>query len=259
MTRNNMTCFKVAAASSLICLLLFGAVGSVVAQAPVWNPHSRGQLEKYDNPPAYIYRLDTSPRMISRFGPFVSYQVNVDANGMNIVGDAANECTISVDPTNGNHMAIGWRQFNSVTSNFRQGGYGYTTDGGVHWTFPGVLQNNVLRSDPVTDSDETGTFFYLSLLQSFCENMYRSTNGGQSWTELQPDGLAEGGDKQWFTIDKTNGPGHGFQYQSSDGINCSGNGVQFQRSTDGGATWQAPIIIPPTNDSPTDGTLDVDS
>ena len=86
--------------------------------------------------------------------------------------------------------------------------------------------------------------------------MYRSTNGGQSWTELQPDGLAEGGDKQWFTIDKTNGPGHGFQYQSSDGANCSGGGVQFQRSTDGGVTWQAPIVIP---NGPTFGTLDVDT
>ena len=95
---------------------------------------------------------------------FISYQVNVDANGNNIVGDAANECSISVDPTDGNKMAIGWRQFNSVSSNFRQGGWGYTTDGGVHWTFPGVLENNVFRSDPVTNSDETGTFFYLSLL-----------------------------------------------------------------------------------------------
>ena len=112
-----------------------------------------------------------------------------------------------------------------------------------HWTFPGVLQNNVFRSDPVTNSDETGTFFYLSLLQTFCENMYRSTNGGQSWQNCKPDGLAEGGDKQWFTIDKTNGPGHGFQYQSSDGANCSGGGVQFQRSTDGGVTWQAPSIF----------------
>ena len=194
--------------------------------------------------------------MISPHGVFTSYQVNVDANGNNIVGDAANECSISVDPTNGNKMAIGWRQFNNVTSNFRQGGWGYTTDAGLHWTFPGVLENNVFRSDPVTGSNETGTFFYLSLLESFCENMYQSTNGGQSWTELQPDGQADGGDKQWFTIDKTNGPGHGFQYQSSDGINCSGNGVQFQRSTDGGVTWQAPIIIP---SGPTDGTLDVDT
>jgi hypothetical protein len=223
---------------------------------PTWNPHITRPVEKYDNPPALIYRLDTSPRMVSPHGVFVSYQVNVDANGNNIVGDAANECTISVDPTNLTKMAIGWRQFNSVTSNFRQGGWGYTTDGGFHWTFPGVLENNVFRSDPVTNSDETGTFFYLSLLQTFCENMYRSTNGGQSWTQLQPESLAGGGDKQWFTIDKTGGPGHGFQYQSSDGINCSGNGVQFQRSTDGGITWQAPIIIPT---GPTDGTLDVDT
>src|SRR6187551_2149029 len=225
-------------------------------QAPLWSPRTTRPVEKYDNPPALIYRLDTSPRMVSPHGVFISYQVNVDANGNNIVGDAANECSISVDPTDGNKMAIGWRQFNNVTSNFRQGGWGYTTDGGVHWTFPGVLEPGVFRSDPVLDSDEAGTFFYLSLLGSLCENMYRSTNGGQSWTELQPDGDAGGGDKQWFTIDKTNGPGHGFQYQSSDGINCSGNGVQFQRSTDGGITWQAPILIP---SEPTDGTLDVDT
>ena len=48
--------------------------------------------------------------------------------GNNIVGDAANECSISVDPTDGSKMAIGWRQFDSVLSNFRQGGWGYTTD-----------------------------------------------------------------------------------------------------------------------------------
>src|SRR5262249_52524778 len=225
--------------------------------ASTFKPRTKKPLEKYDDPPAYIYRLASSPRMISPYGVFISYQVNVDADGNNIVGDAANECTISVDPTNLSRMAIGWRQFDSVLSNFRQGGYGYTTDGGVHWTFPGVLQNNVFRSDPVTNSDETGTFFYLSLLQTFCENMYRSTNGGQSWTELQPDGLAGGGDKQWFTIDKTGGPGHGFQYQSSDGADCDNSGVvEFQRSTDGGITWEAPIHIP--ND-PTIGTLDVDT
>ena len=62
----------------------------------------------------YIYRLETSPRMISPYGGFISYQVNVDSNGNNIVGDAANECSISVDPTDGNKMAIGWRQFNNV-------------------------------------------------------------------------------------------------------------------------------------------------
>src|SRR5215475_11393937 len=98
-------------------------------------------LEKPGMPPAPLgtYRLETSPRMISQFGPFVSYQVNVDQNGNNIVGDAANEPSISVDPTDGNKMSIGWRQFDTYTSNFRQSGYGYTTDAGIHWTFPGTL------------------------------------------------------------------------------------------------------------------------
>ena len=40
--------------------------------------------------------------MISHFGVFTSYQANVDVNGQNIIGDAANECSISVDPTDGN-------------------------------------------------------------------------------------------------------------------------------------------------------------
>jgi hypothetical protein len=246
-------------AISLIALasLLLVSTASGQVLAPTFNPRTKRPVEKYDNPPAYIYRLESSPRMISPHGVFTSYQANVDADGNNIVGDAANECAISVDPTDPSKMAIGWRQFNTVSSNFRQGGWGYTTDGGIHWTFPGVLENNVFRSDPVTNSDETGTFFYLSLLQTFCENMYRSTNGGQTWTELQADGLAGGGDKQWFTIDKTGGPGHGFQYQASDGADCDNTGVvEFQRSTDGGVTWQSPIAIP---QEPTDGTLDVDT
>jgi hypothetical protein len=204
--------------------------------------------------------METSPRMISQFGVFTSYQANVDANGQNIIGDAANECSISVDPTDGNKMTIAWRQFNDVASNFRQGGWGYTTDGGITWTFPGVLQNNVFRSDPVTNSDEVGNFFYLSLRSDgfsfFCDDLWGSTNGGQSWVERSPDEGAGGGDKQWFTIDKTGGPGHGFQYQLDDGINCNGGGVQFQRCTDGGITWQAPVTIP---NSPIYGSLDVDT
>src|SRR5438132_11353712 len=197
-------------------LISLATLATAFGQAPTWNPHITRPVEKYDNPPALIYRLDRSPRMVSPHGVFVSYQVNVDANGNNIVGDAANECTISVDPTNLNEMAIGWRQFDSVLSNFRQGGWGYTTDAGVHWTFPGVLEPGVFRSDPVTHSDEIGKFFYLSLLgDNFCDDVWNSTNGGQSWTQGGP---AHGGDKEWFTIDKTNGPGHGFQYQFWSGF-----------------------------------------
>ena len=61
-------------------------------------------LEKYNMPPAYIYRLETGPRMISQFGLF-KFQVNVDANGDNILGDAANEPSITVDQ----QTTTGWQ------------------------------------------------------------------------------------------------------------------------------------------------------
>ncbi len=234
-------------------LVLLSGFAVASGQTRPNKPLPAEELEKYDNPPSLLWRTGLSPRMVSQFNAFTSFQVNVDATGHNITGDAANEPSISVDPTNGSKITIGWRQFNSVTSNFRQAGWGYTTNGGTSWTFPGVLENNVFRSDPVLDTDASGTFFYLSLLETFFDNMWRSLNGGMSWTNIAP---AKGGDKQWFTIDTTNSIGRGFQYQcwSSSGNNFGGR--QFTRSTDGGVTWLNPVNIPNT---PSWGTLDVDT
>ena len=248
--------FSTISANSLpILFVSLASIATASGQTARSKLNPNEPLEKYNMPPAYIYRLETSPRMISPYGAFISYQVNVDAQGNNIVGDAANEPSIAVDPTDGNKMTIGWRQFNSVQSDFRQGGWGFTTDAGITWTFPGILENNVFRSDPVLDSDDTGNFSYLSLRETFYDDIWRSINGGSSWTRLT-FGNVSGGDKQWFTIDRTNGTGHGFQYQiwSTSGNNWGGR--QFSRSTDDGATWMNPIFLP---SSPVWGTLDVDT
>jgi hypothetical protein len=237
------------------CLLLLLAGAMVLGQTAQPKPLPSEPLEKYDNPPAPspLWGIGVSPGMVSQEGPFTSHQVNVNASGLNITGDAANEPSISVDPTNHNRMVIGWRQFNSVTSNFRQGGYGYTSNGGTTWTFPGVLENNVFRSDPVLKCDDSGRFLFLSLLESFDVTLWRSLNGGQTFTNIAP---ALGGDKQWFVVDNTaSSTGHGFHYQFWD--NASPNAPnEFSRSTDGGFTWMNPITIP---NAPQWGTPDVDS
>ena len=242
--------------TSFIGLTSLVSLPTISAQtlAPIRRLPLKEPLETSKNmPPAPPRKIETSPRKVSQLGVFTSYQANVDATGNNILGDAANEPAIAVDPTDGNKMTIGWRQFDSIQSDFRQGGWGYTTDAGVHWTFPGVLEPGVFRSDPVTHSDEIGKFFYLSLLgDNFCDDVWNSTNGGQSWTQGGP---AHGGDKEWFTIDKTNGTGHGFQYQFWTGFFACDFG-EFTRSTDGGLTWMSPINVP--NDTDT-GALDVDT
>src|SRR6201986_687579 len=104
-------------ASLLNCLILLIALGSASAQlAPVRKMPFAEHDKRYDNPPAPPRKVQTSPRTISQFGALTTYEVNVDANGNNILGDAANECVTSVDPTDGNKMTIAWRQFNDVTS-----------------------------------------------------------------------------------------------------------------------------------------------
>lgn len=208
-------------------------------------------LESQQDPPASWRPFRWTPPMVVNFGNYTSFQVNVNNQGNNIVGDAANEPSLTMNPLDPTKMAVGWRQFNSVSSNFRQAGWAFTTNDGVNWTFPGVLENNVFRSDPVLDVDANGKFYYLSLLNTFFDDVWGSTNGGANWTRLGP---ATGGDKEWLAIDRTNGPGRGHLYQiwSTAGNNYGGR--QFSRSTNGGSVWMNPINIP---NQPVWGVMDI--
>ena len=134
--------------TSFIALPSLFVLPTVLGQtlAPVHRLPLNEPLETSKNMPAAPPRkIETSPSMISQFGVFTSYQANVDASGNNILGDAANESAIAVDPTDGNKMTIGWRQFDSIQSDFRQGGWGYTTDAGVHWTLESSGTSHVLQ------------------------------------------------------------------------------------------------------------------
>jgi hypothetical protein len=187
----------------------------------------------------------TRPAVPPPSGPDnVTTQVNVNAAQQNIIGDAANEPSIAVDPTAPNRIVIGWRQFDTVTSNFRQAGRAWSNDGGRTWHNPGPLDPGVFRSDPVLRADANGVIRYLSLTNTgpngFSCQMFTSTNGGSAFGGAVQ---ATGGDKPWFAIDTTTSTGRGFLYQA---WSLGGLASQaFSRSIDGGATWQSPLTTLP--------------
>ena len=252
--------------TSLLSLAIFAS--PIHAATPVPAASTRGRadvrlpLERPEDPPGVpappsVTHGAARPATVVTFGRFVHRQVNVNAIGQNILGDAANEPTIAVDPTDHDRMVIGWRQFDAVSSNFRQAGYAYTTNGGGTWT-AGKIQPGVFRSDPVLGVDDAGRFLYLSLyVDSFGDisaQFFPSTDGGVTWGgQVQ----AYGGDKSWMTIDRTGDAGNRFVYQAWSTAGNDYLPLTFNRSTDDGATFQYPSLIDALQ-PPIWGTLDLD-
>ena len=218
------------------------------------------RMERPDDPPVAPSRLGqrtVEPARVWSRGVFNSIQVNVDALGNNIIGDAGNEPSIAIDATNPDNMVIGWRQFDTVASNFRTSGNAYSHDRGQTWTFPGVLEPGVFSSDPVLASDADGNIYYYALQSgrgpgSWACYLYKSGDAGLTWPQER---YAFGGDKAWLTIDRTLGPGRGFIYVAWSPFAGCCPGFQFTRSTNGGVTFIQPISLPPQQFF---GTLTVD-
>jgi hypothetical protein len=241
-------------ALSVGLVLTAGAPARAAGEDP--PPAGPGHLETPvpppDTPPAPRDERESVPSASVVRGNHESIQVNVDATGDNIVGDAANEPSMAIDPTDPNNIIIGWRQFDTVEDSFRQAGYAYSHDAGSTWTFPGVLEPGQFRSDPVLEADSAGIFFYYSLSTTTNAEMFISYDKGLTW-----DGPinAQGGDKNWLAVDATGSSGDGFVYPIwNSQFTCCAPGTDYGRSIDGGLTYQGPWATP---EKPKWGTITV--
>lgn len=164
-------------------------------------------------------------------------QINTDVLGLNIPGDAANEPSFAIDPTNPLHMVAGWRQFPTNNSDHRLAGYAVTLDGGWTWFNGGTLDapegsGNADQTDPVVKFDHNGVVYYNSMIYRSSrdgQTVYRSPDGGFTWdlpNYLREDCFC---DKNWYAIDDLIGFHYGIWQIPGE----------FARSTDGGQTWQS--------------------
>lgn len=164
-------------------------------------------------------------------------QINTDALGLNIPGDAANEPSFAVNPLNPQNMVVGWREFPTINSDFRLAGYAVTTDGGLTWFNGGTLEpppgsGNANQTDPVLKVDAQGRFFYNSMIYRSTrdgQTVYRSDDGGFTWSDpvyLREDCFC---DKNWYEIDDRTGHHYGIWQIPGE----------FARSVDGGRTWNS--------------------
>jgi hypothetical protein len=199
------------------------------------DPYVPSPRESHTTSPAYRYFSQG----------FSIVQVNVDNEGNNIVGDAANEPSIAFNINDPNLIAIGWRQFDNISNNFRQAGYGYTEDAGLTWIFPEVIDPGVFRSDPVLGSDGEGNFYYNSLTTDLQDaywcNVYKSMDGGSSW---EMGTYAQGGDKQWMSVDRSGGDGAGNIYAFWNYAFSICPPHNFTRSTDHNESFEDCSSIP---------------
>lgn len=189
-------------------------------------------------------------------GPYISRQVNVDALGHNIVGDAANETSISISPTNPNNLVVVWRHFeNPHEIDHPKAGMAYSLNGGLNWIFPGVLTPELNRTDPVIDVDALGNFYYSSLRTTggLVVDVFKSTDGGVNWQDpVSSYGI--NGDKNWISIDRTAGIGSGHIY--SFWVDSPQDLRHFSRSIDQGASFEEPVDVDMPN-NPVFGTMTV--
>ena len=239
-----------------VSLVLFLTLLPTLADEPWYSqpdprffPH---ESPLHDTAPPQLGPRRTSPPLppeALRRNGYQSVQVNVDEFGNNILGDAANEPSIAIDPTDPSKIVIGWRQFDTIASNFRQAGWAYSHDAGQTWTFPGVLEEGVFRSDPVLAPDADGNFYFLSLKFDFTCSLFKSTNSGLFWSSPQ---RAYGGDKAWMAIDRTGGLGHGNIY--CDYTVYPTHEFDFIRSTSGGLAFEQRVHI---SENPHWGTVTV--
>ena len=160
------------------------------------------------------------------------------------LNNARSESSLVINPNNPQQIVAGSKKFiNYHTYDFTLA-TSFSTDGGLHWNDSApfaLLPGWTGISDPAIAWDDSGNVFLVGLAFNNPPGstiigiaVYKSTDGGQTWSAPDLIHTSAGDDKQWAAGDgNPASPFHGRVYAAWDGP----GGLCFARTLDHGITW----------------------
>ncbi|HEU5409221.1 MAG TPA: sialidase family protein, partial [Nitrospira sp.] len=169
---------------------------------------------------------------------------NIQVTHDTSLDNARSESSLAINPNNTQQIVAGSKKFiNYHTYDFTLA-TSYSIDGGLHWNDSApfaLLPGWTGISDPAIAWDDSGNVFLVGLAfnnppisTTIGIAVYKSTDGGQTWSAPNLIHANPGDDKQWAAGDGNPGsPFHGRVYAAWDGS----AGLCFARTLDHGGTW----------------------
>jgi hypothetical protein len=166
-------------------------------------------------------------------------QVTYDTSTSN----ARSECSMAINPNNPNQMVAASKKFANIQTYDFTLATEYSTDGGQTWHASPALalpEGATVMTDPTLAWDDSNNVFLVGLTGSNPPTwntigivIYKSSDGGATWSAPNPIHNSAADDKQWAAGDtNAKSPFRGHVYTVWDN-----NAIAFARTTDHGATW----------------------
>ena len=159
------------------------------------------------------------------------------------LNNARSESSIVVNPNNPKQIVAGSKKFRNIQTYDFTLATEYSHDSGHSWKDSAdvPLAGFTLLTDPALAWDDSGNAFLVGLAGNNPPTfdtvgivIYKSTDGGKTWSAPNPIHNSIGDDKQWAAGDANPAsPFHGRVYAVWD----DGSNMRFARTKDHGATW----------------------
>jgi len=154
------------------------------------------------------------------------------------------EVHISINRSNPNIILA---SANTYTTTYSQGYY-VSTNGGSNWTGADVLQNSgaiSIGGDPSTAFDNNGKMYISTINANGGYSIQNSSNNGQTFSAFVNNASTETNfDKEMIaTDDQSSSPYVNNIYCAWTNFGTPNTNVEFDRSTNGGTTFSAPVVL----------------